>query len=52
MGTGGLSMSEQKTAIVVGVGAELGVGGAVCKRFAREGFHVFLARRTAEKLKL
>lgn len=43
-------MSEQKTAIVVGVGAEIGVGGAVCKRFAREGYHVFIAGRTAEKI--
>ena len=38
------------TAIVVGVGAELGVGAAVCRRFAAEGHHVIAAGRTAEKL--
>ncbi len=43
-------MDEQKTAIVVGVGAELGIGGAVCKRFAGEGYHVLIAGRTAEKI--
>ena len=43
-------MSEKKKAIVVGVGAEVGVGGAVCHRLAREGLHVFIAGRTQEKL--
>ncbi|HKY91344.1 MAG TPA: SDR family NAD(P)-dependent oxidoreductase [Nevskiaceae bacterium] len=38
------------TAIVVGVGSERGVGGAVCKRFAREGYHVFVAGRTLAKV--
>lgn len=38
------------TAIVFGVGVEQGVGGAVCKRFAREGFHVIVAGRSAEKI--
>jgi NAD(P)-dependent dehydrogenase (short-subunit alcohol dehydrogenase family) len=37
-------------AVVVGVGAEAGLGGALCKRFAREGLHVFLAGRTAARL--
>ncbi|MCZ6783075.1 MAG: SDR family NAD(P)-dependent oxidoreductase [Proteobacteria bacterium] len=37
-------------AIVVGVGASAGVGGALCRRFAREGLHVFAAGRTVEKL--
>lgn len=37
-------------AIVVGVGASEGVGGALCRRFAREGLHVFAAGRTQEKL--
>ena len=43
-------MGGRKTAIVVGVGAEVGIGGAVCKRFAREGYHVFIAGRTVEKI--
>lgn len=29
---------SQPTAIVLGVGSVRGVGGAVCKRFAREGY--------------
>jgi NAD(P)-dependent dehydrogenase (short-subunit alcohol dehydrogenase family) len=39
-------MSDAKTAIVVGVGPEAGLGGALCTRFAREGLHVFVAGRT------
>ena len=38
------------TAIVVGVGAQQGVGGALCRRFAREGLSVVAAGRTKEKL--
>ncbi len=38
------------TAVVVGVGAERGVGGAVSKRFARGGYHVLVAGRTAVKI--
>ncbi len=38
------------TAIVIGVGASTGVGGALCRRFAREGLHVLVGGRTAEKL--
>ena len=38
------------TAIVIGVGAENGVGGAVCRRFAREGLHVVVGGRTPEKI--
>ena len=38
------------TAIVVGVGAEQGLGAALCRRFAAEGYHVFVAGRTAEKV--
>ena len=37
-------------AIVVGVGAEAGLGGALCKRFARGGLHVFAGGRTPERL--
>lgn len=38
------------TAVVVGAGAERGVGGAVSKRLAREGYHVLIAGRTPAKL--
>jgi NAD(P)-dependent dehydrogenase (short-subunit alcohol dehydrogenase family) len=38
------------TALVIGVGSEQGVGGAVCRRFAREGLHVVVAGRTEEKV--
>jgi NAD(P)-dependent dehydrogenase (short-subunit alcohol dehydrogenase family) len=41
---------SKPTAIVVGVGAEQGLGAALCRRFAGEGYHVFVAGRTAEKL--
>lgn len=40
----------QATAIVFGVGTSRGVGGAVCKRFAREGYHVIVAGRTPAKI--
>ncbi|MBI2801400.1 MAG: SDR family NAD(P)-dependent oxidoreductase [Gammaproteobacteria bacterium] len=41
---------RKPTAVVVGVGAEEGVGGAVCRRFARGSYHVLAAGRTAAKL--
>ncbi len=41
---------SRKTAIVVGVGAELGLGAALCRRFAAEGHHVFVAGRSADKV--
>ena len=37
-------------AIVIGVGPEDGLGGALCKRFAERGHHVFVAGRTQAKL--
>lgn len=37
-------------AIVLGVGAELGLGAAACRRFAAEGYHVLIAGRTAAKI--
>jgi NAD(P)-dependent dehydrogenase (short-subunit alcohol dehydrogenase family) len=40
----------KETAIVVGVGAEQGVGGAVCPKFAAEGHHVYVAGRTEAKI--
>jgi NAD(P)-dependent dehydrogenase (short-subunit alcohol dehydrogenase family) len=43
-------MSTQPAAIIVGVGAESGLGGALCKRFARGGLHVFAAGRTPSRL--
>ena len=39
------------TAIVVGVGAEQGLGAAICRKLAVEGHHVFVAGRTLAKLK-
>ena len=36
--------------MIVGVGASRGLGAAVARRFASEGFHVVVAGRTAEKL--
>ncbi|RAS21455.1 MULTISPECIES: SDR family NAD(P)-dependent oxidoreductase [unclassified Pseudomonas] len=41
---------SQPTAIVFGVGTTRGVGGAVCKRFAQEGYHVIVTGRTLEKI--
>ena len=43
-------MSDTPKAIVVGVGPEVGLGGALCTRLAREGFHVFVSGRTPEKV--
>ena len=40
------------SAIVIGVGASAGLGAALCRRFGREGLHVFPAGRTLEKLEL
>jgi NAD(P)-dependent dehydrogenase (short-subunit alcohol dehydrogenase family) len=39
-----------RTAVVVGVGAEVGVGAAVCRRLAAEGYHVLVAGQTAAKV--
>jgi NAD(P)-dependent dehydrogenase (short-subunit alcohol dehydrogenase family) len=41
---------SQASAIVVGVGAERGLGAAVARRFAAGGHHVYVAGRTAEKI--
>jgi len=38
------------TAVVAGVGAERGLGAALCRRFAAEGYHVLVAGRTPEKI--
>jgi NAD(P)-dependent dehydrogenase (short-subunit alcohol dehydrogenase family) len=42
---------EMRTALIIGVGSEDGVGGALCRRFAREGFHVVVAGRTESKVR-
>ncbi len=39
-------------AIVVGVGAESGLGAALARRFAREGLRVTIAGRTPERLQV
>ena len=43
-------MKEKRNALVIDVGAEKGLGASVAARFAREGFHVFVAGRTAKSL--
>ncbi len=37
-------------ALVIGAGASRGLGGALCRRFAREGLHVFPVGRTQAKV--
>ena len=41
---------SQKSAIVIGVGPDRGLGAQLCRRFAGEGLHVLVAGRTREKL--
>jgi NAD(P)-dependent dehydrogenase (short-subunit alcohol dehydrogenase family) len=43
-------MTTYPTAIVAGVGAENGLGAALCRRFAAGGHHVLVAGRTAAKI--
>ena len=43
-------MTTGRSAVVVGVGAEAGLGAALAKRFAREGLHALIAGRTSDKL--
>ena len=45
-----MSTNEKPVAAVIGVGASNGVGAAVARRFAREGFHLVLAGRTEGNL--
>ena len=40
----------EKVAVVIGVGASRGTGAAVARRFAREGYHVYLGARSGERL--
>jgi NAD(P)-dependent dehydrogenase (short-subunit alcohol dehydrogenase family) len=41
---------DRPTAVVVGVGAEQEIDGAVSRRFAAEGYHVLVAGRTQAKI--
>lgn len=43
-------MTSKRTAVVVGVGAEQGLGAGLASRFAREGYRVYIAGRTVERL--
>jgi NAD(P)-dependent dehydrogenase (short-subunit alcohol dehydrogenase family) len=47
-----MTTTNKPKAIVLGVGPERGLGGALCKRFSHEGHHVFLAGRSPENLEL
>lgn len=40
----------EPTAVVIGVGAERGLGAALCRRFADQGLHVVVAGRTSERI--
>jgi NAD(P)-dependent dehydrogenase (short-subunit alcohol dehydrogenase family) len=41
---------RKPTALVVGVGAERGLGAALCRKFASGGYHVLVAGRTPAKI--
>mgnify|MGYP003578706062 CR=1 FL=1 len=43
-------MAKKRKAIVLGVGAESGLGAAASRRFAKEGYHVLVAGRTTGKV--
>ncbi len=43
-------MSSKTAALVMGVGPEEGLGGSLCKRFAKEGMTVFVCGRTHKKV--
>jgi len=43
-------MAKKKKAVVLGVGAEKGLGAAVSRRFAKESYHVLVAGRTPAKV--
>ena len=44
------TITNKPTAVVVGVGAERGLGAALCRRFAAAGHHVLVAGRTPAKI--
>jgi isoquinoline 1-oxidoreductase alpha subunit len=37
------------TGVAIGVGAERGLGAALCRRFAEEGYHILVAGRSSKK---
>ena len=39
-----------KKAVIIGVGANQGLGSQLAKRFAAEGLHVFIAGRTLSRI--
>ena len=43
-------MAKKPKAVVLGVGALRGIGGAASRRFAKEGHHVLVAGRTPTKI--
>ncbi|HSI02702.1 MAG TPA: SDR family NAD(P)-dependent oxidoreductase [Reyranella sp.] len=43
-------MAKKPKAVVLGVGAVRGIGGAASRRFAKEGYHVLVAGRTSRKI--
>jgi NAD(P)-dependent dehydrogenase (short-subunit alcohol dehydrogenase family) len=45
-----VQVSERFSAVVAGVGASRGLGAAIARRFAREGFRITVIGRSAEKL--
>ena len=45
-------MSQQYSAVILGVGPERGLGATLAKHFASKGLHVFIAGRSEDKLKL
>lgn len=42
--------AKRKKAVVLGVGAEQGLGAAASRRFAKEGYHVLVAGRTPARI--
>ncbi len=46
------AMANRGVALVIGVGAESGLGAALARRFAREGLRVVVAGRTPERLRI
>jgi NAD(P)-dependent dehydrogenase (short-subunit alcohol dehydrogenase family) len=45
-------MAKKPKAVVLGVGALRGIGGAASRRFAKEGYHVLVAGRTPQKIEV
>lgn len=43
-------MAKKPKALILGVGAERGIGGAASRLFAKHGHHVLVAGRTADKI--